>query len=175
MKTRATLVQLLEQVKWHTCRSQVTSNDEQNAWEKTEKSASQAKPAWCKHEILSLWCKHMVLSLQLGRAKRILEPSKQGVLFLSHEMPSNAAGAKWQQTYYSLLPKRYAVNNVESECEKTVILPIITHKQLTTLYVSSPHKGHDPPSLGAHTHQPIDHAHQEGNQDTTTHQSTKDN
>jgi hypothetical protein len=34
--------------------------------------------------------------------------------------------------------------------------------------------GQDPLRLGAHTHQPIDHAHQEAKQDTT-HQSTTDN
>ena len=30
----------------------------------------------------------------------------------------------------------------------------------------APQEGIDPPRLGAHTHQPIDHAHQEANQDT---------
>jgi hypothetical protein len=58
---------------------------EPNVWEKMEKSVSQTKSAWCKHE---------VLSFQLGSVKRIHEPSKQGVLFLSFEVPRNAAGAK---------------------------------------------------------------------------------
>jgi hypothetical protein len=44
--------------------------------------------------VSSLWCKHVVLSLQLGSVKQILEPSKLRVLFLSCEVPRNAAGAK---------------------------------------------------------------------------------
>jgi hypothetical protein len=38
----------------------------------------------------------------------------------------------------------------------------------------TPQNGQDPPCLGAHTHEPIHHAHQEAKQDTTL-QSTTDN